>query len=253
MSATAHGFIWYELITSDLDAASRFYGEVVGWSVLPSANPSMDYRLWSMAGQSIGGLIGLPAPGMAPAWLGYVNVDAVDASVARMVAAGGSVLLAANDIAAVGRIAMIADPQGAALYVMTPLGEGPSPAFAPGITGHGGWHELHTSDWQAALAFYSAEFGWGQTQAMDMGPMGIYLLFNNGGDAIGGMMNNPQVPHPAWLYYFCVDNINSAQARVVAAGGAVLNAPHEVPGGAWIFQAQDPQGAMFALVGPNVT
>jgi predicted enzyme related to lactoylglutathione lyase len=86
---------------------------------------------------------------------------------------------------------------------------------------------------------------------MDMGPMGTYLLFNAGGDAIGGMMNDPAFKRPMWLYYFNVDDIEAAQARVQAAGGSVLNGPHEVPGGSWVIQAQDPQGAKFALVGPR--
>jgi predicted enzyme related to lactoylglutathione lyase len=155
------------------------------------------------------------------------------------------------DIPGIGRIAMVGDPQGAAFYVMTPIGAEPSPSFAPGKLGHGGWHELHTSDWKAAQAFYREQFGWGQTDAMDMGAMGTYLIFNAGADPIGGMMNSPAFPQPMWLYYFTVDDIMAAKARVESAGGAIHNGPHEVPGGNWIAQAQDPQGAMFALVGPH--
>jgi predicted enzyme related to lactoylglutathione lyase len=79
--------------------------------------------------------------------------------------------------------------------------------------------------------------------------MGTYQLFAAGGYAIGGMMTKPaQVPAPAWLYYFVVPAIDAAVERVKAAGGQVLNGPMEVPGGAWIIQCLDPQGAMFALV-----
>ena len=73
-----------------------------------------------------------------------------------------------------------------------------------------------------------------------------------GGDPIGGMFNRPaEVPVTFWLYYFNVDDIDAAVRRVEAGGGKVLNGPMEVPGGAWIIQGQDPQGAMFALVGPR--
>ena len=257
MSNKPSGFIWYELMTSDIDAAAKFYGDVVGWSMSGAGTgaPGVEYRQWSIGGATVGGAMAIPtdaaANGMQPTWLGYLNVADVDESVARIVAAGGASHMPAWDIPGIGRIAMVSDPQGAAFYLMAPIGEGPSPSFMPGQPGHGGWHELHTTDWKAALDFYGQEFGWGQTEAMDMGPMGTYLLFNAGGDAIGGMMNNPALARPAWLYYFNVDDIDAAKARVEAAGGAILNGPHEVPGGSWIVQAKDPQGAMFALVAPN--
>ncbi len=85
-----------------------------------------------------------------------------------------------------------------------------------------------------------------------MGGMGVYQLFAHGGAAIGGMMNKPaEVPAPFWLYYFITDGIDEAAERVKAGGGTVINGPHEVPGGMWILQCLDPQGAIFALVGPR--
>jgi predicted enzyme related to lactoylglutathione lyase/AcrR family transcriptional regulator len=255
MANKPSSFIWYELITSDLEAAARFYGDVAGWSMSAVGAPGRDYRQWSIGGETIGGAMALSAEaaanGMRPVWLGYLNVDDVDDSVARIVAAGGAAHMPAWDIPGVGRIAMVGDPQGAAFYVMAPVGEGPSPSFAPGRPGHGGWHELHTTDWRSALAFYGERFGWAEANAMDMGAMGTYQLFKAGGDAIGGMMNSPAYPRPMWLYYFNVDDIHAAKSRVEASGGTILNGPHEVPGGSWVVQAQDPQGAMFALVGAN--
>ncbi len=254
---TSH-FIWYELMTNDIAAASAFYSHVVGWTVQESGQPGMDYRMWTIEGTAIGGLMAVPpeaaAMGARPAWLAYLNVPDVDAKVAAVTAAGGKVMVPPTDIPNIGRFALIADPQGAAIYLMTPLGDMPSTAFAPGKTGHGGWHELHTTDNEAAINFYHAQFGFTQSGAMDMGPMGTYRLFNaEGSDSmLGGMMNNPALPHPAWLYYFCVPDINAAKSRLESSGGTVLNGPHEVPGGGWIIQARDPQGAMFALVGANL-
>jgi uncharacterized protein len=87
---------------------------------------------------------------------------------------------------------------------------------------------------------------------MDMGPMGIYQMFAFGGEAIGGMMTKPpSMPAPCWMYYFNVDGIDAAKARVETGGGAILNGPMEVPGGHWIVQCRDPQGAMFCLVAPR--
>jgi predicted enzyme related to lactoylglutathione lyase len=255
-------FIWYELMTSDVDAAAKFYGAIVGWTAQDSGTPGMDYRQWAMGGVPVGGLLAIPedaaAHGMRPAWLGYLHVEDADASVAGVTAAGGAAPMPPTDIPGVGRIAMVTDPQGAAFYVMTPLprmttpGSDVSQAFASGQPGHGGWNELHTTDWEAALAFYTAQFGFGKSGEFNMGPMGTYLLFNTGGEAVGGMMNNPNVPRPAWLYYFNVEDIDTAKSRVEAAGGTVINGPHQVPTGNWIIQARDPEGVMFALVGPHV-
>jgi predicted enzyme related to lactoylglutathione lyase len=113
-----------------------------------------------------------------------------------------------------------------------------------------GTNELHTTDWKAGLDFYAKLFGWAKSDALDMGAMGTYLVFNAGGDPIGGMMTSPN-PRPAWLFYFNVDDIDAAHRRVTDASGRVLLPPTQVPGGDWIVQATDPQGAMFAIVGPR--
>jgi len=252
---TSH-FIWYELLTADADAATAFYGAVLGWTASDSGQPGMDYRIFSMNGVGVGGLMALPAgaaaSGMQPSWLGYVNVADVDRSVASFVERGGKEQMPAMDVPGVGRMAMVADPQGAALYVMTPIGDGLATSFAPGKPGHGGWHELHTGDWEAALAFYRTQFGWDKVHAMDMGPLGSYLQFNFGsGDGVGGMFNDAEATHPHWLYYFNVDDIEAAGKRIAAHGGKALMDAHQVPTGDWIIQARDPQGALFALVGPK--
>jgi uncharacterized protein len=249
-------FIWYELLTNDPDSAATFYGSVLGWTTSDSGQEGKDYRILSMNGVGIGGLMAIPteaaASGMRPIWLGYVSVADVDKSVASIKAAGGTVHMPVMDVPGAGRIAMVADPQGATLYVMKPAGSGPATAFAPGKPGHGGWHELHAKDWESALAFYSAQFGWAKVHAMDMGPMGKYLQFNFGSGAMtGGMMNDPDAPRPYWLYVFNVDDIEAASGRVLAGGGVTLVPPHQVPTGDWVTHVRDPQGARFALVGPR--
>jgi uncharacterized protein len=83
-----------------------------------------------------------------------------------------------------------------------------------------------------------------------MGAMGKYQMFNRGSRMIGGMMNKPpelaQAP-PFWTIYFRVPDINAAVDRIKANGGTITNGPMEVPGGDWIVNGTDPQGASFAL------
>ena len=164
----------------------------------------------------------------------------------------GTVHRAPETIPGVGRFAVVADPQGAGFMLFRGEGEPPTPPPAPGTPGHVGWHELHATDREAAFAFYAGLFGWTQAEAIDMGPMGIYQTLAAGGPAIGGMMTRtPDVPAPFWLFYFNVAAIDAAIARVAQGGGKVANGPQQVPGGSWIAQCFDPQGAMFAMVAPQ--
>ena len=247
-------FIWYELMTSDAEAAERFYGHVVGWSPKDSGHPDMRYTLLHIGEAPVAGLMAIPAdcgPDMKPAWTGYIWAEDVDAKAAEVKERGGKVLREPEDIPNVGRFAVVADPQGGMfqLYApnMTDRGDLPKPP-TPGTIG---WHELNTEGWEDAFAFYSKLFGWNKDRAMDMGDMGTYQLFAAGGEAIGGMMNriDKSIP-PHWAFYFCVDNIDAAQERVTSKGGQVVFGPQEVPG-AWILQCVDPQGAFFCLVGPR--
>ncbi len=132
------------------------------------------------------------------------------------------------------------------------MGDQPSQAFSPRSLGHGGWNELHASDGAAALAFYTKHFGWSESRAMDMGPMGTYYVFETGdGVDTGGIMTDSNFPTPAWLYYFNTEDIDAAKTRVEAAGGAVIFGPMEVPGPMMVLTATDPHGALFALVAPK--
>ena len=83
-----------------------------------------------------------------------------------------------------------------------------------------------------------------------MGEMGEYKFIAHNDVDIGAIMQKPpQMPVPMWNHYFRVPSIDAARAAVEANGGTVMMGPHEVPGGDWIIQGTDPQGAMFALVG----
>jgi predicted enzyme related to lactoylglutathione lyase len=247
-------FVWYDVMTTDTKAAETFYRNVIGWDTKDSGMTDRSYTLLSVGPTMVGGLMPIPedarAMGVQPAWMGYVGVDDVDAYAARVKAAGGAVHRAPEDIPGIGRFAVVADPHGAGFILFKGMtGEEPAPV-APGTPGHIGWHELHAGNGESAFAFYSGLFGWTKAEAMDMGPMGIYQIFATGGAPIGGMMTKtPDTPAPFWLYYFNVEAIDAAIARVTAAGGRIALDPHQVPGGSWIAQCIDPQGAMFAMVG----
>ncbi len=257
MSDPQGKFCWYELMTTDLAAAGRFYGSVIGWGVQESGMPGMAYTLFTVGDTPISGMAALPEDavraGARPGWIGYVWVGDVDAAAARVAAAGGALHRPAADIPGIGRSALVADPQGASFVLFRNAGAERPPLPAPSTPGLIGWHELHAGDREAAFAFYAALFGWTKTEAVDMGgALGLYQIFASGEAAVGGMMTRMDASAPpAWLYYFKVDDIDGAASRVTAGSGTVLNGPQEVPGGTWVVQARDPQGAMFALIGPH--
>jgi predicted enzyme related to lactoylglutathione lyase len=254
--SSSHGkFVWYELMTTDTKAAEAFYRSVIGWGAKDAGMPGMAYTLLMAGDTQIGGLMTLPesasGAGARPGWIGYVAVDDVDATAAQFKQDGGKVHREPDDISNIGRFAVVADPQGAVISLFKGMGEEPPPV-AMGTPGQPGWRELLAADWASAFAFYSKHFGWTKGEAIDMGQMGTYQLFAHGGEPIGGMMTKPDsVPAPFWLYYFNVDAIAAAEQRVRTGGGQVINDPMEVPGGRWIIQCSDPQGAMFALLGPR--
>ena len=259
MSTPNGTFVWYELMTSDTAAAENFYRGVVGWQTA-DAGMGAPYTILSTPHGPVGGLMAVPEKaremGARPGWLGYVAVDDVDAFAKRATQAGGAIHHGPDDIPGVGRFASVADPQGAAFVLFKGSSDQPPPSVSPGTPGHAGWHELLAADWQPMFAFYAGLFGWTKDTAVDMGAMGTYQLFAPaaGGPAIGGMMTRPpQVPASFWQYYFNVDNIDTAITRITAHGGQVIQGPMEVPGGSWIVNAIDPQGAMFALVAPPKT
>jgi uncharacterized protein len=248
-------FVWYDLMTSDLTAGRAFYDAVIGWNSRDSGLPGdKPYWLFSAGLNPVAGAMQLTremtAQGARPGWMGHVQVENVAAKVDQAVALGGRVHMPETPVPGVGWFAIIADPQGAVislfkLHPAYPQG----PKTDPQTPGHAGWRELLASDWPAVFDFYSAMFGWTKGEAIDIGPMGSYQLFKApGGADTGGMFNKPaDVPVSFWLYYFNVESCVAALERVKAGGGQVLMGPMQVPGGSWIAQCMDPQGAMFAV------
>jgi predicted enzyme related to lactoylglutathione lyase len=254
MQKFAHNFVWYELVTTDAEAAKAFYRHVIGWNIHDSGMTDRSYAILSAGTRGVGGLMALPdealAQGAKPGWLGYIWVDAaedVDTYTAKTLEAGGRLHRAAEDIPGVGRFALVADPQGApfVLFNGDPPEETPPPVPF-GTPGHVGWNELLTSDWEAGFAFYSKLFGWTKTMTVDMGPMGTYQTFATEKDMVGGMMTIAG-QSSGWLYYFIVDAIDAGAARVKEKGGELIGEIHRVPGDSWIVRCRDPQGAYFAL------
>jgi predicted enzyme related to lactoylglutathione lyase len=253
----AHGhFAWYELITTDVAAARDFYTKLMGWGAQDLSGPGGAYVLLTVGPTPVCALVALPEgerdTGAKPCWIGYVGVDDVDAAADRVRRLGGTVYIPPTLIPGISRFSVFGDPQTTTLGLVKPESPGPAQP-AERSEGRVGWHELLAADGETAMAFYGALFGWRKADA-DVDATGTYQVFSAGGRAIGGMLTKPAVvPVPFWLYYFNVGDIDAATKRVTAGGGGIIYGPAELPGGTWIVQCTDPQGAMFALEGRRRT
>jgi uncharacterized protein len=247
-------FAWYELLTTNVAAARAFYAGVVGWEALDAPTAAFPYAVFSAGNAEIGGLMELQPDarrmGATPRWLGYVAVEDIDDSVARLKRLGGSVQVPPTD-SNIGRLSIVADPQTASFGIVGGLKLGAQRTGPTDQAGEIGWHELFAADEKKAFAFYSELFGW-QSATRENPQTNPYRLLSAGGHTFGGMFTKlPRVPLPFWLYYFEVADIALAVERVRQGGGRVVQGPMELSGGSWIARCVDPQGAMFSLQGKS--
>lgn len=252
MADDAASFVWYELLTTDAAGAGTFYGSVLGWHTRDVSTAELSYNLFISGDVSRSGLMELPEEGRRqgamPRWVGYVGVRDIDATVGRIRELGGAIYVPPTSTN-IGRVSIVADPQRATFGLVSDL-KVAVPAVADLDAPSGvGWHELLAADWRKAFAFYVDVFSWRQAEA-EVASAEPYQLFAAGGRMAGGIFDKrPLEPIPFWLYYFNVDDIDAAVARVKGGGGRVYEGPLELPDGSWIVRCLDPQGATFALQG----
>ena len=243
--------VWSDLMTTDMKGAEDFYKKVVGWTSEPfpnSPNPYIQFKRSGGAGAA--GLMERPRDmNMPPFWSMYIAVPDLDEATNTPSASAvpncpKSFTFRLSGGCRCSRI------RRAPRFTSSSRSLATNPPDREPEAGEASWIELMTTDAPAAMQFYQELFGWQPGEAMDMGEMGKYHVFNRGSRMMGGMMNKPpamaQVP-PNWGIYFMVPDINAAAERVKANGGRILNGPLQVPGGTWILNALDPQGAAFSL------
>jgi len=235
-------FSWVDLATTDVDGARAFYASVFGWVGDEAAGGSM----LRLDGSLVSAIFPLSdesrAAGAPASWTSYVTVDDVDATATRAVELGGRVARDAFDLADVGRVALIEDPQGARLA----LWQAGTHAGAERVNDVGCLciNELVTSDLDGASAYYEQLFGW-TTGLVDTGPGGPTLVWvHNRGSLNAQMSVEPSPPH--WRPYFSVASTAATVEHLETVGGSAIVGPFPIPGGS-IAVVRDPQGAEFAL------
>jgi predicted enzyme related to lactoylglutathione lyase len=236
-------FSWAELATADADAAKAFYTSVFGWDY--DDIPLGDGQVYSMAKLGGKNVAALFASDEQPHWNSYVTVESADATAAEAGQRGGTVLSEAFDVMDVGRMAVIADPTGAALYVWeakTSIG-----AEVVNTPGAMTWNDLVTPDPDAAAAFFGELFGWTTEEIPDAGG---YRVIRNGERSNGGIMpldRERMGDTPAtWMPYFGHQDVERLAGELEGLGGRVFTPPTQLAVGT-IAVIGDPQGAVFAV------
>jgi predicted enzyme related to lactoylglutathione lyase len=254
---------WIDSEQPDLEAASRFYGGLFGWTLTDAVPPDApgSYLIATLDGEDVAALG--PATGSTATWNTYVAVDDADATAAAVAAAGGSVVAPPADAGPGGRAAACADPQGAEFGLWQArrrLG-----AQLTNVPGTWNFSDLHTPDRDAAMAFYTPLFGW---LAVDMAQgAGTMLQVPGYGDHLAatvdpGIHERQAAAPPGfadvigslvvtadeaahWHVTFTVADRDDSVATAERLGATVLRSADEL----WTRNAllRDPQGAEFTV------
>ena len=236
---------WVDLGTTDLKTAKTFYAELFGWAYDDVETDSMPYTMASRKGLSAAGLGANQDPNMPSFWTTYFAVDDVDATAAKVAAAGGSLMVEPMEVMDAGRMALALDP-GGAVFGIWQAGNHFGAAI---VNEHGSlnWNELLTDDVNGAREFYGAILGWTfETNEMPNGP---YTVFSVGDRAVGGMMPKPDPSIPnSWGCYFAVDDASETRDTAITHGGTVSYGPMEIPEVGTFLGLIDPTGAHFTVI-----
>lgn len=238
---------WADVSASDVRASGAFYTAVLGWSVPEPEEQWGGYVTAEADGRAAAGIGPLDA-GSSASWTVYLATDDVEGLVARAAEQGGTVLAPVMDVGPLGRMAVLADPSGAAFGLWqagTMIGAGV--ANEPGGLV---WEDLRSTDPEAARSFYAALFGYDYALLEMAGP--DYATFRMPAEphvlgGMGGLMGLPEGTPSHWLVYFQVADADAATAAAERAGGTVVAAPVDTPFGRMACLA-DPDGATFMVM-----
>ncbi len=250
MAWTPGKFVWYEHVSNDVLAASRFYQPLFGWQTLAmDMGPAGSYHMIHNGGEGIGGYR-VALPGVPNHWVSYLSVPDVDASCTAAAQSGANVLMPPTDFSPVGRGATIADPQGAS-FSLWKSAQGDRPD-GPAALGDWCWNELMTTDTAAALRFYEEVFAYSHERVAN-GPSGSYFLLKTGATMRAGMMQCPVAGMaPAWLPYVRVGDCDATAARAVELGASLRVPPADIANVGRFCVITDPLGVAIAVLRPDL-
>lgn len=242
---------WVDIAVPDLEAATAFYGAVLGWSFSDSGADLGHYHICQVGGRAVAAIGPQQFEGQPTAWAVYVASDDLDGTVKLIGDNGGTILAEPMDIPGNGRMCVAVDPQGAPFGVWQSAGmHGAELYMEPGSLV---WTDVRTPDPDAGRAFYSSVFGY-RYETIEGAPEDyttIHFDAARDGESVGGigpMMGAPDGTPAHWIAYFQVQDADAAASSAVAAGGTVLGEPYDSPYGRMVA-INDPNGGTFFVIG----
>lgn len=240
---------WIDLMSSDVDAARSYYGDLFGWE-FQGGDEMGGYWMALLDGKAVAGVGPMQMEGSPPTWTTYLATGDADATADAAVRAGGSIVLPVGDVGEFGRLAYVQDSTGATFGLWQAKQHiGCQRVNEPGTLI---WSEVMTRGYGDAMDFYASVFGYTYTDLG--GDQFEYSTIETDGHTIGGLGALPdEVPAdvPAhWRTYFCVDDCDAAVARAEELGGSVRRPAEDMPYGRHADLA-DPQGAGFSVIKPT--
>ena len=251
----SHGqFSWVDLMAPDAAAAKAFYGALFEWSHVdfPTDQGGV-YTQFKCRDLAVAGLgeMGdeMKAGGMPAFWNSYITVQDADAVAATAQELGGTITMPAMQVMSAGRMAFLADAEGAHFAIWQP-GDHAGAGLVNEPTSFC-WNELLSKDIDAATTFYTSLFGW-EVNREPEAAVEYYGIMNAGrynGGVIAWMAEMGEVP-PNWGVYFSVPDCDATVKRVEELGGRIIVAPRDIPPGRFAVVA-DPAGAVFSVMRVN--
>jgi len=253
MPQPAHVFCWSECITTDVERVKAFYHGLFGWQAQDKpASRTQHYSLFSQQGALVGAALAMPPElakqGVPSHWAHFISTPDLDATLAQVNQAGGSILKPAFEVLDAGRMALILDPAGCPLSLWQAGSETGFGAFRPGQSGAPCWFELMSNQTDSARSFYQTLFGW-EPVAMDLAELDYWLFLADRVPVAGLMGLQPHMGKQPdhWLMYFNSSNVDADAAKAVSLGGTVMLEPQNMSVGRFTLLS-DPEGAIFGLL-----
>ena len=233
-------FSWIELSSSDRIAAVDFYTKLFGWTPVDNdMGPDGIYTIVQLKGKDVGGIAQRRDDNIPSNWASYIAVANADETTKKAESLGATIITPPFDVMDLGRMAVLADTQGAVFCLWQPKKH-----TGIGIDGEAGtlcWDELTVPDNKPALKFYPQLFGWTPKETPE------YVQWNLGDQGVGGMFVMEGVP-PFWMPYFAVDDADASAAQVTSLGGRLFKDPTDIPNVGRFAIGSDPTGAVFAII-----
>lgn len=239
---------WVDVAVDDIDAAVAYYTQLFGWNAEDQGEYAGRYHMFDLGGKSVAGLGPKQNPDGMPIWSTYLAVDDLDATLAAVEPAGGTITMPRMEIPEAGVMGAAKDPSGAVVAFWQEAGH--IGCELVNEVGSVGWNELTTRDAPAAMDFYRAVTGC-DFAPMEEGEPDGYQLMQVGGRTVGGVMpmaGDEWGDLPShWMTYFVVADADETASRSRDGGGAVSVEPFDTPVGK-IAVLNDPTGCAFSVI-----